>query len=59
MYALAKCRHAANSSGVDHVSMSRSMAKDTMISFIAIFASYRTIWPMLCSSLTNGRNTVR
>ena len=42
------CRHwpsgrtlPTNSSGVNRVSMSSSMAKDTMIIFIAIFAEYR------------------
>ena len=59
MQALAKWRHAANSSGVDHVSMSLSMAKDTLPSLMAIFASYRTIWAMLCSNLLTVMNTVR
>ena len=38
MQALARWRHAANSNGVHNVSMSRSMAKNTKISFRAIFA---------------------
>ena len=59
MRALAAWRHAAKSSGVDHVKMSCNMAEDTMISFTAIFSKYRTIWLMLCSSLSNGRHNIK
>ena len=46
MRAFAKWKQAANSSGVDPVSVFRSIAKNT-------------IWPMLCSSLANGHNNPR
>ena len=55
---MVKWRQAANSSGGDHVSVSSSIARDTTISFIAIFAFYCHIGPMLCSSLGNGRDNV-